>query len=63
MFRQGVQAYRGENMLITGFIAGVIIGIIVGCCLAWHDYTKNGVPPVTIYKLNDRPYDFKEREK
>ena len=47
-------------MIFAGFIAGFIIGIIFGCYLAWQDYKKNGVPPVSVYKLNNEIYDIKE---
>ena len=50
-------------MLIIGFLTGVVIGIVAGCYVAWQDYKRNGVPPITLYKLNNKLYDFKEEEK
>ena len=47
-------------MLITGFLAGFIIGIIFGCFIAWNNYKKDGVPPITIYKIDKEIFDFKE---
>jgi len=48
-------------MTFTGFIVGFIIGIILGCFLAWQDYKKNGVPPITIYKLDNEIYCITEK--